>query len=316
MSHYDHLEAVPADQRPTLLTIGVFDGVHIGHQALIQHLLQQARQAGMRTAVLTFFPHPDIVLRGLSGPYYLTPPAERAQYLLDLGIDMVITHPFDETVRNQRAQAFLERLLSIINLRSLWVGQDFALGYQREGDVAFLRAQGMLRGFDVQTIDLLVANGDSAVSSSLIRGHIQVGDMASAGRLLGRPYGVKGVVVQGDQRGRTIGFPTANLDIWSEWLLPAFGVYAGWATVGDVAHMAVTNVGVRPTFDGQRATVEAHLLDFAGDLYGQTMYLTFEHHLRAEQRFTGIDALVAQLTHDVQIGREWLVAQKSGQAGF
>lgn len=293
-------------QQPSVVTIGVFDGVHRGHQHLIKRLVTAARAADRLAVALTFFPHPDVVLRGLSGRYYLTTPDERAVLLGELGIDYVITLPFDEALRQIRAAAFVNMLREHLQLASLWIGADFAMGYKREGNVEFLRASGEQHGFDVEVVDLVNAEGDGAISSTAIREALLEGDVERARAGLGRAYALSGEVVHGEQRGRKIGFPTANIRVWDQQVIPANGVYAGWALLGDERFMAVTNVGVRPTFAGEGVTVEAHLLDFDRDIYGETLTFTFEKRLRAEQRFTGIDALIAQIRADADAGRVYL----------
>jgi riboflavin kinase/FMN adenylyltransferase len=257
--------------------------------------------------VLTFFPHPDVVLRGELGRYYLTTPEYRAQLLLDLGVDAVITHPFNEATRQQRAQEFVSQLLEHIKMVGLWVGEDFALGYKREGNIEFLRQQGQVFGFEVTTLNLVgLDQAQIPVSSSRIRQLLRNGDVANAQQLLNRPYSVSGRIVTGFQRGRMIGFPTANIDVWEQQLIPQYGVYSGWASFEGERHMAVTNVGIRPTFDGEGITIEAHLLDFDRDIYGVEMHLTMEQFLRAEMKFSGIDALKEQLARDVEASRAYL----------
>jgi riboflavin kinase/FMN adenylyltransferase len=293
--------------QPSYLTIGVFDGVHRGHQYLISQLVQKARENACQTAVLTLFPHPDVVLRGQSGRYYLTTPEQKAKLLVSLGIDLVVTHPFDDRVRTMRASAFVDLLITHLNMRSLWVTNDFAMGYKREGNFTFLQAQSQERGFELVSINLLQSEKSSEViSSSRIRTALAEGNVKQAADWLGRPYGVDGVVIHGDHRGRTIGFPTANLNVWSEQIIPANGVYACIATIDKERFKAVTNVGVRPTFEGEGLRIEAHLLDFDRDIYGKTVTLEFIARLRGEQRFPGIDALVAQIRTDTEQGRQLL----------
>lgn len=293
---------------PSIVTIGMFDGVHLGHQRLIRRLVDEAQQSHRTSVVLTFFPHPDVVIKGVSGRYYLTSPEERADRILGYGVDLVVTQEFNEAVRQVRAADYVRQLQRHLNLATLWVGPDFALGYKREGDVDFLRAQGAAFGFTVETVDLKMGdNPGTVISSSHIREALLAGDVNAAAALLGHPYDLTGEVVLGDQRGRQLGFPTANLDIWEGRLLPANGVYACWAFTEDgVRHPAVTNIGVRPTFDGVRLLVEAHLLDFDADIYGQELRVAFQHRLRDEMRFDGIEALVAQIKRDVSAGRSLL----------
>ncbi len=291
----------------SVVTIGVFDGVHRGHQALASELVQRARHAGRKAVVITFFPHPDKVLASTEQRYYLTPPNERAKLLLDLGVDLVITHPFDDATRQLRAVDFVTLLMRHLRMRELRVGAEFALGFQREGDIAFLRAQGKQRGFHVTTVAPVIAHGERIRSSDL-RELVRAGDMRGAAALLGRSYSLRGEVVMGEQRGRTIGFPTANLAVWREQIVPARGVYAAWALVNGARHMAATNIGVRPTFAGESLSVEAHLLDFHGDLYGAHMTLSFVERLRMEQKFGGLDELTAQIRADVVAVRTHLSA--------
>lgn len=292
-------------EQPSIVTIGVFDGVHRGHQHLIRQLVQEAHATDHLAVVLTFFPHPDVILRGLKGRYYLATPDQKAELLTSLGVDSVVTQPFDEDLRHMRAAAFVDALLEHVRMRGLWVGADFAMGYKREGNVDFLRQQSEQKGFALRVVNL-VANSSEAISSTAIRQSLLDGHVEQANDWLGRGYAVAGEVIHGEQRGRKIGFPTANVDVWSEQIIPANGVYAGWATLNGEQYMAVTNVGVRPTFDGQGVTVEAHLLDFDRDIYGQQLSVSFEKRLRAEKKFNGIQELIAQIGADVQAGRDYL----------
>lgn len=302
MKHIPGMAQAQLDQ-PSIVTIGVFDGVHRGHQHLIHQLVEQAHSTGKLAVVMTFFPHPDVVLRDLQGRYYLNTPDQKADQLMRLGVDYVVTQPFDDELRHMRAAAFVDQLVKHLRVQDLWVGADFALGYQREGNVEFLRKQGEEKGYRLHVVDL-VAN----ISSTAIRQALLDSDMEQVSEWLGRGYSVVGEVVQGEQRGRKIGFPTANVDVWSEQIIPANGVYAGWATLGDEQFMAVTNIGVRPTFAGQSITVEAHLLDFDRDIYGQQLEVSFEKCLRPEKKFNGIQELIAQIALDAQAARDYLIA--------
>jgi riboflavin kinase/FMN adenylyltransferase len=304
MNHATSLASVHL-QQPSVVTIGVFDGVHRGHQHLLRHLVQEARAAERLAVALTFYPHPDVVIRRLSGRYYLTTPEQRAELIGATGVDVVITLPFDDHLRQIRAADFVAQMRDHLRLASLWVGSDFALGYQREGNVNFLRAQGQINGFSVRVIDLLMAE-NAAISSTAIRQSLLEGEVEQARLWLGRPYSVAGEVIHGMARGRTIGFPTANIDVWEQQVIPANGVYAGWAQLGAERFMAVTNVGNRPTFNGDGITVEAHLLDFDRDIYGETLAFSFEKRLRAERRFAGIQELIAQIGADVKAARSYL----------
>lgn len=297
---------------PSLVTIGVFDGVHKGHQELIHRVVNAAQANSCASVVLTFHPHPDVVMGGINERYYLTTPEQRAQLLKDMGIDLVVTHTFDLDLRQMRAANFVDQLIEHLNMKWLWVGEDFALGYQREGNVEFLRQYGQEHDFSVEAVPLLqYRSGDMVVSSSRIRELLAAGEVDTVHEWLGRAYSVMGEVVKGDQRGRTIGFPTANLNVWQQQVVPAHGVYAGWALLDGERYMAVTNIGTRPTFDGDHVTVEAHLLDFDRDIYGHTVELSFEKHLRGEMKFSGIDALVAQIKSDAETARAYLSQQTS-----
>lgn len=311
MNHVYQLSDAHVTQ-PSIVTIGVFDGLHIGHQTLLKQLVAEARATRRASVALTFFPHPDVVLRGIQGRYYLTTPEQRAELMMALGVDWVVTHPFNDAVRHIRAADFVDQLLRYLKLSALWVGADFAMGYKREGDIHFLREQGMAKGFSVHTLDLILNEPQgSAISSSKIREHLQVGEVEVVRDWLGRSYSVSGEVVKGDQRGRLIGFPTANIKVWEGYALPANGVYAGWAKLGDERFMAVTNIGVRPTFGGDDITVEAHLLDFDRDIYNEQLTITFESRLRPEQKFPNIEALKGQIQQDVLAARAALLALRT-----
>lgn len=298
--HVDHLTQIAkqVSKAPTYLTIGSFDGVHRGHQALLQQLAAAANRDGMRSAVLTFFPHPKRVIQNLEGPYYLTNLDDRVALLSEQGIDLIITHPFDDDVRHTRAAAFVDRLIATLDMRQLWGGY-FALGYQREGDIPYLRNLGQQKKFQVKLVDALVQYEGERVSSSRVRRALAEGNIEEVNGCLGRPFHIWGSVVRGEQRGRTLGFPTANLKVWPEQMLPAKGVYATLAEVDGATHVAATNVGVRPTVDGHTLLVEPYLLDFEGDLYGRDLRLAFHHRVRPEKKFSGLDELKAQIAADV-----------------
>lgn len=293
--------------QPSVVTIGVFDGVHRGHQHLIRRVVNEAHQTGRLAAVLTFFPHPDVVLRGLTGRYYLTTVEQKAALLMELGVDYVITHPFDDTTRQVRAGDLVDQLRHRLQMTRLAVGPDFAMGYKREGNVDFLRDQGAQKGFDLQVIDLFTNNGD-AIRSTAIRKALEVGDIALARKWLGRSYSISGPVVDGAKRGRTIGYPTANVRTWDQQVLPANGIYASWVYLHGERFMAATSVGVRPTFNGEDITVEPYILDFDRDIYGQELTVTFEKRLRDEAKFESLEALIAQIGRDVDESRAYLTA--------
>lgn len=304
--HIHSLEEAHLD-RQSIVTIGVFDGVHRGHQYLLKELVTEAQNTGRASIVLTFFPHPDVVLKGVEGRYYLTTPEKRAELILDMGVDIVITHPFNEDIRHIRAADFVNRLRDYLNLSAIWATSDFAMGYKREGNIAFLTDQGQQKGFTVKTVQLVTSdnNGDR-ISSATIRQSLIDGKLDRANDFLGRRFQVSGEVVHGEKRGRKIGFPTANVAVWDKQLLPRFGVYACYATLGDEQFKAVTNIGQRPTFAGEDVTVESHLLDFDRDIYGEILTLDFVANLRDEMKFDGIDTLVTQIQNDVEQGRKLL----------
>jgi riboflavin kinase/FMN adenylyltransferase len=295
-----HLEGV-------WLTIGSFDGVHRGHQEIIHSLTAEAHQNGASAVVLTFFPHPAEVVRGRNFPFYLTTPEEKAEILGDLGVDYVITHPFDRQVAATPALEFMNHLHEHLGMRHLKIGHDFALGRGRDGDAQALSEIGKTLGYSVEQIAPFMLDGQ-IVSSSRIRFMLGVGQVAEAAHLLGRNFSITGKVVLGDQRGRTIGFPTANLELWQMRTIPAAGVYVCRTAVNGIAYDAVTNIGVRPTFEANPVPprVEAHLLDFDGNLYGTSLKLEFVTRLRGEQRFASVNDLIAQIHRDVEAARQIL----------
>ncbi|GJM42317.1 MAG: riboflavin biosynthesis protein [Ardenticatenaceae bacterium] len=290
---------------PTFVAVGSFDGVHLGHQAVLQMMISEAKKIGARTAVLTFFPHPKRVIQQMTEPYYLGTLDERVALLGKLGIDLIITHPFNEVVRQTRAATFVDELCRYLDMRQLW-GGNFALGYNREGDIPYLRKLGETHGYTVKQVDGMVLWQAERVSSSRIRRSLLEGDMAEVNGCLGRSYCVSGTVINGKKMGHTLGFPTANVDFWDEQLLPANGVYATYAWLGEERHLAAVNVGIRPTVNGSAVSVEAHLLDFDADIYGRTLRLKFIDRIRPEKKFSGLDVLKTQIATDVAQVRRFL----------
>lgn len=306
MQHVRQLTGVRL--RHAWVTIGAFDGLHLGHQALLRAFVQAAHAAGAPAVALTFYPHPSVVLGNSRDPFYLMSPGEKAAFMEQLGVDVLITHPFNRQVAAIPARDFLERLKAQLGLRCLWVGYDFALGRNREGDIPTLRRLGQEMGFTLRVMDPVVVDGE-VVSSTRIRRLLAAGAVEQAARLLGRPYAVPGRVRRGDGRGRRIGIPTANLQVWSRRMVPAAGVYVARAHLADGRTFgAAVNIGVRPTFEIRPVPprVEAHLLGFTGDLYGQPLILEFLHRLREERRFPSVEALVAQIRADILAAEEWL----------
>jgi len=305
VQHFRSLEAVSLQK--SWLTIGVFDGVHRGHQEIIRRLTAGAHAEGLPAVVLTFYPHPAIVLGGRTDFKYLTAPEEKVALLGNLGVDVVISHIFNLQLAAQTAEEFMARVMTQLGPRHLLVGYDFALGRDREGDFDRLSELGLSLGYDVQPV-MPLTNEAEVISSSRIRARLAAGEVAEAAADLGRFYALSGPVVHGDGRGRKINIPTANIDVHHEKFIPANGVYACWAYVSDERYPAVTNIGIRPTFTPEVETphVETHLLDFQRELYGQEIRLEFAARLRDEQRFPSAEALIAQINRDIARSRELL----------
>jgi len=301
MQPYHSIEEVQV--RGAHLAVGSFEGVHRGHQRLLKAMVAEAHENGDPAVVLTFHPHPSVVLGRRSSPGYLTAPEERAGLLRDLGVDGVILEPFTLELSRVRAAEFLDRLVRHLGLRSLWAGPDFALGHNREGNLEFLRQYGAQAGFQVHTVEPLEF-GAEVISSTRIRRYLSQGDVASAAACLGRAYRLTGKVTPGAHRGVTLGIPTANLEVWEERAIPARGVYATWVWVEGQRKPGVTNIGIRPTFEETpKLTIEAHLLNFRSDLYGQELRLDFIARVRDEQKFPGPKELLDQIERDVEIAR-------------
>ena len=297
------------------MTIGAYDGVHLGHQAVIRATQAAAARFGARTALVTFDPHPAYVLRPESAPKLLTDLEQKLDLLEACGVDTVVVVPFDQEAAQETAEDFVARVVvSGLQARAVVVGADFHFGKARGGNVARLKELGGLHGFEVEGLQLLPKPDGStdAVSSTAIRRALADGDVTGAARQLGRLHEIRGPVVTGDQRGRTIGFPTANVAVPKQMALPADAVYAAWYVRPDgTRHPAALNIGKRPTFydNAEHSLIEAHLIDFAGDLYGEDARVQLVELLRREQRFDGIDALAAQLQRDVAHARDVLAAQ-------
>lgn len=294
------------------VTVGVFDGVHRGHQQIIVGMAEAARSAGGVAIALVFDPHPAAILEtaGRQPLRLLTTVEERAELLATLGLDALIVSPFTKATARTSAGDFVEALIQDLGLIELWGGPDFALGHRREGNVSSLRRLGAERGFSIRVVEPLVWEGD-LVSSSRIRAALDAGDAHQATGCLGRPYRLTGQIVHGDGRGGRLGVPTANLSLLPERLIPANGIYVCLARTEHLGtYPAAVNVGTRPTFPGasadQASTVEAYLLDFDGDLYGQTLALDFIARLRDELTFPNIDALIAQMHKDIAQARDIL----------
>jgi riboflavin kinase/FMN adenylyltransferase len=296
-----HASAPPGRACPAL-AIGNFDGVHLGHQSLVGAMVKGARAAGLPAAVLTFEPHPAKVIAPERAPRTLLTLEQRAELLGELGVDVVAVLPFDASLAAVSPDDFARDVLAErLGARVVFVGERFRFGSGRQGDAAALARLGLAHGFAVHALGVVSWDG-APVSSSRVREALAAGDVSLAARLLGRPFFVDGRVVRGDGRGRTLGTPTANLDVVNE-TLPANGVYAGQARPAAEWWPCVVNVGQRPTFGGRATTVEAHLLGFEGDLYGQALRVSLSHRLRDERRFDSRERLVEQIGKDVAAAR-------------
>ena len=305
MKHFRSLDLVHLEG--VWLTIGSFDGVHRGHQEIINKLTAEAHKHGASAVVFTFYPHPATVIRGRDFPFYLTTPEDKARLMGNSGVDIVITQPFNRDLAATPAFEFMSKLHHHLRMRHLKIGYDFALGRNREGNPQKLAEIGLQLGYSLEKIKPYKLD-DHIVSSSRIRFLLGAGLVEDAARLLNRFYSVRGQVVTGDQRGQQIGFPTANLDIWKMRAIPAAGVYVCRVLINGKTYGAVTNIGVRPTFESVPVPprVEAHILDFHDDLYGETLELEFINRLRGEQRFASVDDLITQINSDILTARKIL----------
>ena len=304
MAHYRSLEEV--NLQNSWLTVGVFDGVHRGHQQIIRQLTAGAHADEAPAVVLTFYPHPATVLGGreIKG---LTLPDERADLLAGLGVEAVITERFTRELSQVTAYEFMARLKRHLGLKHLLIGYDFALGKGREGNAPRLAEIGPELGYTVEVVSA-VSDESGVISSTEIRKLIETGNVKEAAKLLGRPYSLHGPVIHGDGRGRTINVPTANIAYSSEKMIPAQGIYACWAYLNGQKHLAAINIGTNPTFtpDKETPNVEAHLLDFRREIYEQDVRLEFVARLRDELRFESVETLLEQIWKDIEDTRRIL----------
>ena len=306
----------PSPPQGTAVTIGAYDGVHRGHRAVIATVRRLAEQRGLATALVTFDRHPASVVRPASAPRLLTDLEQKLELLADTGLDHTVVLHFDEARSKESAEDFVnEVLVGCLNTKLVVVGEDFHFGHQRRGNVELLRSVGAELGFDVLPLSLVGLDGEPAadegerVSSTAIRQALGAGELDRANRMLGRPYEVRGLVEHGDERGRTWGFPTANMAVPDETMLPADGIYACWYERPSGAVLpAAVSLGRRPTIydDQPYRLLEAHLLDFEGDLYGERAEVRFARRLRGEERFDSVDELVAQIHADCDDARREL----------
>ncbi|MBE0415141.1 MAG: bifunctional riboflavin kinase/FAD synthetase [Dehalococcoidia bacterium] len=320
-------------ERDLMLTIGVFDGVHLGHQFLIEKLRKKAAREGLLSGVVTFHRHPRLVLSPESKLTYLTSLKERIRLLESLGVAHIITLSFTPELSQLGAREFIGLLKRYLRMRGLVIGPDFALGRGREGDAPTLKALGEELHFSVEVVPPMVWQGE-VVSSTAIRHALSRGDVMAVSGLLGRRFTLAGLVTKGDARGRILGIPTANLIPDPEQALPADGVYAtrvfrpfktglsqrgkletaarlhdlGKNEISETVYQAVTNIGIRPTFGGGQRIIEVHLLDFEGELYGYEIKIELVERLRGEERFSGAEELKAQIMKDVEQARALLAS--------
>lgn len=312
------LESFPKQRVPVVVVLGTFDGVHLGHQALVRLALTRARETGGRCVVLTFDPHPLQVIAPPGKPFLLTTVPERHQLLADLGVDLCVVVRFDAVFRQIPADRWITMLVESTRLAEAVCGSNYTFGYRRAGNAATLQAAGRDYGFAVHVVPPVEVDGIT-VSTSEIRALLHKGDVRRAGRLLGRWYGIRGTVIRGDGRGETLGFPTANLAPPTDKVTPALGIYAGfarvppqefvransWETPGRPAGtgQAAVSVGTRPTFGPGQLLIEAHLIDVSVDLYGAEIDLYFVERLRDELKFDSVEALIRQMHADVEQAR-------------
>ncbi|MEU9452335.1 bifunctional riboflavin kinase/FAD synthetase [Streptomyces sp. NPDC048277] len=316
MQRWRGLEDIPEDWGRSVVTIGSYDGVHRGHQLIIRHAVDRARELGIPAVVVTFDPHPSEVVRPGSHPPLLAPHHTRAELMADLGVDAVLILPFTTEFSKLSAADFVVKVLvDKLHAKAVVEGPNFRFGHKAAGNVEFLTEQGKVYDFEVEVVDLYVrgeAGGGEPFSSTLTRRLVAEGDMAGAREILGRPHRVEGVVVRGAQRGRELGFPTANVETLPHTAIPADGVYAGFLHAQGETMPAAISVGTNPQFDGTERTVEAYAIDRVGlDLYGLHVAVDFLAYVRGQARFDSLDALLEQMAEDVKRCRELVAAEEA-----
>jgi len=288
-------------QKDTILTVGVFDGVHLGHKHLISQLVVKAEQESLLSGVVTFWQHPQEVLYPAIKLPFLTDLAQREKLLQNEGVDIVVPLTFTTETARLSAHDFIGLLIRHLRMRGMVIGPDFALGRGREGNADALGKLGREQGFSVTVVPPVVIDGE-VVSSTAIRKALSDGDVRKVRRLAGRSFSLRGQVVAGTGRGVSLGFPTANLDIDPDQALPVDGVYAGWADVEDKILPAMINIGTNPTFGDKRRAVEVYIVDYQGKLYGCEIQVEFVERLREEKRFDSVEELKKQIAEDVARG--------------
>jgi len=289
-------------EKDMLLTIGVFDGVHLGHKYLISQLTEHARQQNLLSGVITFRQHPQEVLSPRTNLAFLTSLAERVNLLKNEGVDAVITLSFIQELARLSAGQFIGLLKKHLRMRGLLIGPDFALGRNREGNTDALRVLGQDMNLSVVIVPPVMVNGE-VVSSTAIRNALADGNMKKVVNLMGRPFSLQGRVTTGAGRGLKLGFPTANLEVAPKLALPAEGVYATWAYVDDKTYQSVTNIGRRPTFGDNRRTVEVYIFNYQSNLYGRDLKINVIKRLRGEKKFDSVEELKKQIAEDIKQGK-------------
>ncbi|MFH1031434.1 MAG: bifunctional riboflavin kinase/FAD synthetase [Chloroflexota bacterium] len=294
-----------APKRDTLLTVGVFDGIHLGHKYLIARLIERAKNENLLAGVVTFKEHPRQLISPENRPRLLASLDERIKLLKDEGVDFVVALSFTPELANLTARDFVSLLKKHLRMRGLIIGPDFALGRNREGNIERLRRLGEEMGFTVTAIPPVKLKGET-VSSTTIRKALADGDMRKVSSLLGRSFYLQGEVISGVSRGQKLGFPTANLEVDDLQAVPQDGVYATRTRTNGEVYKSVTNIGWRPTFQGKERTIETHLIDYRGDLYGKELKIDIIERLRGEKRFKGPEELKKQITEDIKEARRVL----------
>ena len=306
--NFHQLLSETTPDRETVVTVGVFDGVHLGHCHLLQRLVQLSKPH-LQPTVLTFSNHPVTVLRPGAQVSYLTSPQQKASLIKDQGVELVVSLEFTPELAQVSARDFAKALVDQLGMRGLVLGPDAAIGRDREGTASFLKRAGDEMGFWVESVEPLAFDG-TVVKSRSIREGLSRGEVAACAKLLNRNYSLEGQVIEGDRRGTELGFPTANLRLENEIILPGDGIYATWAFVGGERHPSATSIGVRPTFGLSERLMEVHVMDFARDIYGQPMCVEFASKLRDQEAFQSAEALVQQINKDVADSRRVLAEDR------
>ena len=289
------------------ITIGAFDGIHLGHQKIINNLVEGAKRTDAPSIVITFFPHPTALIKNITDPYYLTSPEEKDRILSKLGVNSILTMHFNHSISRLSPRDFIRTLHRQLKFSCLLIGHDFRLGADREGDLKRLEYLGTKMGFCVRATAPLKQQS-KPISSSIIRAALKKGDLSTANTLLGYPYTIEGTVVHGDGRGKHIGIPTANLSVWEKKLLPAEGVYAAFALINRSRFPTVVSIGFRPTFYEipEQQTIEAHIFNFSDQIYGMQIKLQFISRLRQEKKYESVNELMEQIRKDISDAEEAL----------